>query len=901
MARGWRLPERPSRVARRVLARVDGELVTQAFEPAWEELRATMIVTTRRGVLARAWRRLRFEVQTILLALACVRLQREHEGGRRRKGRSIMNRWLRDVVYGVRALRRRPVFTLVATLTLALGIGATTAIFSVVNAVLLRPLPFPLSSRLVTMDIMGPQGYPVSLSLPNHQDWRERSRALETLAGYAGWNMRRQMDAGVDIVRAHIIIGDFFETLGVAPLLGRWIAAAETEPGAAPVVVLSHGLWQRDYGGARDVLNEQIVLDGLTYSIVGVMPERFGFPDHEPTVWVPMGTDDGLPWDDRASSFGARPIGRLAAGMTVAAAQQDMDRITRGIEEEAGRPVASTHVYTLSEHVRGSARTPALLLMGAVAFVLLIAGANVANLLLARGEDRRRELAVRKALGAGRRDIARQLAVESLLLALAGTLAGVILATAGVSLIRTWVPLPPLIARFVGIDGVVLLFTAALGALVGIVFGVVPALRAAGTHAGGALRAGGRGLVGAGGQRVRAALVVTEVALALVLVVGSGLMLATLNRLRTTDAGFDAAHLITARVTPSLVANPSRERWLGFYDGVLERLQAETGVQSAAAMLLVPLARRSWERLVQPEGVPFDPREGESVLYNVVTTDYFRTLDVAVVRGREFNDRDTNESPPVTIIDDTMAEMFWPGEDPIGKRIAFEQAETSTPDNPVPVYRTVVGVVRNVRHYELRSAARMQAYVSFHQALRHWGSALFVAVRTRPGAGEFAERLRSIVHDVDRNAPVAAIRSVESYIADDLAEERALGGLLSAFGLLALGLAGVGVFGVMSLLVGARLPEIGLRMAVGARPVQVLRMVLGRTLLLAGAGAVLGLVAAASLSRLMRAFLYQIGPLDLRVYAGSAAFLLVIAGGAALAPALRAARVDPVSTLRQET
>jgi putative ABC transport system permease protein len=641
----------------------------------------------------------------------------------------------------------------------------------------------------------------------------------------------------------------------------------------------------------------------MAHTIIGVMPPGFGFPTLDAQVYVPMGElGGGLPWDDRQSSFGARAIARLSPGMTVEAAQRDMDRVTREVDEVEGRPGSTAVVAPLAESYRGEARGPALVLMGAVVFVLLIAGVNVANLLLARGEDRRREVAVRSALGAGRGAITRQLLTESLLLATGGALVGLLVAAGGLALIRAYVPLPPLLGEAVRIDGRVLGFTAGLVVVVGLVFGALPALRVSASGPVLALREAGRGVAGPGRHRLRAVLVIAEVGLALVLLVASGLMIASLSKLRHVESGFESGEMLTAMVPASTAGGASKEQWRGFYDRLLERVNGEPGVTSAAATLLIPLAPRSWELRVQPEGVPYDPLEGASVLYNIVSAGYFETFGVPLVRGRDFTPSDRDDSAPVVIIDETLAAQYWPGEDPLGKRVAFEELseEEAGGAGPVPVYRTVVGVVPNLRHYELRNASRIQVYVPLHQTLRRWGSTLFVAVRTTGDAASFAPRLRQIVREMDPQVPVSRLRTFETYIAEDLATERALSGLLAALGALALGLSAIGVFGVMSLIVAARKREIGVRLAIGARPVQVSVMILGRTLALAAAGAAIGLPAAAALARVMRAFLFEMSPFDARVYGGAAAFLLAVAALAALIPALRAASVDPMTTLRQE-
>lgn len=388
--------------------------------------------------------------------------------------------------------------------------------------------------------------------------------------------------------------------------------------------------------------------------------------------------------------------------------------------------------------------------------------------------------------------------------------------------------------------------------------------------------------------------------MALILLVGSGLMLRSLATLHDTDVGYEAGNVLTARVAPPVEDYPDRESWVRFYETLETRLAAEPGVRSAASMLLVPLAQRSWELLLQPEGEAWAADEGESVLYNIVSPSWFETMGVPVIHGRGFDVADRNDTPLVTIIDQTLADRFWPGADPIGRRITFEWSVDEAGDS-VPTYRTVVGVVPNVRHYDMREPSRIQVYVPLGQSLRTWGSGLFVAVRTNRDAAAFAPALRSVVAGVNHNAPLYQVATLKGYVSDNLANDTALGGLLTIFGAIALGLAAIGVFGVMSLIVTQRTREIGVRLAIGARPPQVISMVLGRTFALAGAGAVIGLFAAAALARLLGSLLYELDPLSPAVYGAASLFLLAVSAAAALVPATRAARIDPMKTLREET
>jgi len=894
VGRVWRMRDSTGDVPVWVAKLLNDRVLRDAYEPAWHEARSKYLSRrSEAGRLGRVVASLAFRLRTVELLLECLALSSRSAGGD--GGARLFGR---EVLVAARGLRRSPAFAVIAIGTLSLGIGVTTAIFGVLSGVLLRPLPYEDPDELVTIDATAPQGYGMSISIPNLRDWRERTRAFSAVGAEAAWNVTMTSEQGAEVIGARLVAGDFFGVLGTDAAIGRVFGAEQSERGAATEVVLGHAFWQQRFGGDRGKIGRSITLDGRPVTVVGVMPAGFAYPEPDAALYFPLSfLSATLPWDDRGSGFGLRAIARLAPGATLASAQQDMDRVMRGIEEEAGRPIATTQVLSLADFTIGSARGRIWLLMIAAGFVLLIAVVNVANLLLARSESRRQEVAVRAALGAGRSALARQLLAEGVTLSFAGALLGLAVAVGGVSLIRRFVPLPPLLAHRVAIDVPTLLFTIAVSTLVGMAFGLIPAFHGGGTGWAATLRAAGRMTEDRGRQRLRSAFVVAEVAAAMVLAVGAGLVVSSLRRLEATDAGFNARNVLTARVRGPRAA-PDAARWRGFYDEILQRVRAQPGVLDAAATLIVPLANRSWELLVQPEGQPFDGHTGESVLYNIVSPEYFSTMALPILRGRNFDDGDRDGGVPVAIIDETMAAKFWPGEDAIGKRIAFEEAETSTESNPVGVYRTVVGVVPNVRHYDLRHASRIQVWVPLNQSLRIWGTSLFVALRTAGDPAAFAKPLQDIVQSIDRDVPLSDVRTIRQYVSSDLEPDRALTVLLSAFGGLALGLAAVGVFGVMTLVVAMRTREIGVRLAIGARPRQIMRLVLGRTLLLASTGTVLGLAAAMALSRLLASFLYEISPLDARIYIAAAACLIGMAGSAALLPALRATRIDPVRTLQ---
>ena len=815
-----------------------------------------------------------------------------------------MEAFLKDLRFSVRSLRKRPGFTGVATLTIALGIAASTAIFSVVNAVLLEPLPVSEPDDLVVPEVIGPAGFPISLSIPNFRDWSQRSRTFESWGANAGrW---RTLTGGErpEVIRIRLVLGDFFRTLGVSAALGRTFTDEETWEGAEPIAVVTHRFWQTRLGSDPDVIGTSITLDGQPFVVVGVMGPEFVFPSSDTEAFVPMGFfSDQMCWEERGCSQGTWAIARLDAGSPLAMAQEEMDRVTREITEEEGDQQAVARLETLEQAYVGDVRTQIWILMGAVVFVLLIACANVASLLLARGESRRQEMALRLAIGAGRGRIVRQLLTESMILALAGAVLGVLLAFLAVRVMIPRLPdaIPSVMSERVGLDSTVLLFALGIAIFTGLLFGIAPALRGSRQDLGQELKEGGRaGTAGKGRQRLRSALVVFEVALALVLLIGAGLMIRSLTELQQVDKGFVADNVFTARVSLPVSEYTEKEQAWSFFDRLHERLVALPDAQAVSLSNIVPLQGNSWERIIVPEGVPFDQEHWESVLFHMVKPGHFDVLGIELSRGRGFTDADRDGGPLVCVIDETMTERFWPGEDPIGKRVAFEITEDSDFDNPVPIYRTVVGVARNVRHYELETPSRVQVYVPFNQSGRAWSNQMFALVKTRDDPLQVTRAVRQEVSALHADVPLHSVRTLEDYVGEAMAGTRSTGSLLALFSAVALVLSAIGIFGVMSFSVVQRLREIGIRMALGASSSDVLRMVSRHGLTLGALGIGLGLLAALALTRLLTGLLYQVDPIDPATYAGFAAFLMAIALLASYLPARRATRVDPAVVLREE-
>lgn len=810
-----------------------------------------------------------------------------------------------DFRHAIRTLLGRPGFATVAIVTLALGIGANTAIFSVVNGVLLRPLPLRDPGRLVQPDVIAPHtGFEISTSIPNFRDWRERNRSFQAMGGNAGRSRTLTGGDVPEVVQTRIVIGDFFESLGVEPALGRTIRADETFEGAPAITVLTYAFWQRHFGGRADALGRTLTLDGQSFEVVGVMPPDFVFPYASTDLFLPMGFySDQMCWESRDCSQGTWVIARLRDGVNLAMAQEDMDRVVRELEAEEGEKVASLRMETLSDEYVGDIRSRIWLLMGAVGFVLLIACANVASLLLARGEGRRREVALRTALGAGRGRVALQFLTEAIVLGVAGGAAGVGLAWLGV---RAVVPLisgaiPSALVGRIGLDPAVLLFTTLATLAAAVLFGLAPTVRAARTDIVSELKEGGRGSAGRSRQRLRSGLVVSEVALSLVLLIGAGLMIRSLSRLKHVDKGFDQENVLTAIVSiPALKYGEKEAAW-GFFDRLLEGVETQPGVRSASLSNLVPLAGNSWENRVWPEGVPRDPETGASFLYQMISPAHFETLRIPMLRGRAFTVQDRDGAPLVAIIDETMAEKYWPGEDPIGKRITFETGQEEFGEiEDEPIYRTVVGVARNVRHYELESPSRIQAYVPMAQSRRSWSRSMAILVRTAGDPAQVTELLRRQLTSLDPDVPLSEVQTLEEVVDRAMSGTTALGTLLAVFSGVALVLAAVGLFGLISYSVVQRVREIGIHMALGASRSDVVRAVSGQGLRLTGTGVLLGLLASLLLTRVMTSVLYDVDPVDPLLYGALALFLVAVAMVAAYLPARRATLVDPAIVLREE-
>lgn len=803
-------------------------------------------------------------------------------------------------MHAFRSLFRRPLFALITIGTIAIALGATTAVFSIVNGALLKPLPFKNPGQLVYLQTRSHNGFEVSISLPNYRDLRDRSRNFASMVGITGWNVKLTGRGTAEIVSARAIHGDLFGTMGLEAEVGRGFTPDETpdHKGGGHVVVLGYSYWKTRFGGDPNLLGQTLTLDGQNYSVIGVLTPGTGFPTPEVQAYFPLSTlGDDVPWDDRDSGFGTDALARMRPGIAAATANEDLTRVNREFKAEFTAISPSFELSRLDDWYLGSNRTQLWVLLGAVGFVLLIAVANVGNLLLTRGEERHRELAVRTALGAGRRKLVSLLLSEAMLIAVIGGILGTGFAVLAVKAVVPTLPteIPSIVRAQIRVDTSVLVVGLALTLLSGLLFGLIPSLRSSRVNLASSMT--GSRTTGAEHRRLRAALVVAEVSLALILMVGAGLTLKSLSKLSQVDKGFDQHNVLTGAVAASQERMDTPDEWRGFYDALRQRMAALPGVRSSAAMLLLPLSNRSWELRVHPEGIPVEKANGQSFLFNIVSPEYFETIGVSLVRGRGFTVADREGSVPVAIIDESMARRFWPGDDPLGKRITIQET-TGTP--PVPLYRTVVGVVKNLRHYELTNPSRIQAYIPLDQAGGRFGITLRVALRTDGDPRRLELPLRQAVTELDRDATLSQVRTLEDNVNRASAGSRALTRLLTGFGAAALGLAGLGIFGVVSYSVTRRTREIGIRMALGADPRRVLKWVGAGTLPMILLGVAIGTAMAMGLSRLLRKALFEVSPLDLPTFAGGCVILVVAALLATWLPARRASRVDPARVMREE-
>jgi putative ABC transport system permease protein len=808
-----------------------------------------------------------------------------------------------DISGAVRGLIKSPGFAAASLITLALGIGATSAIFSVVKAVLITPLPYAAPERTVQIFARWTAFEKTWLANAEVVDFRNMAK---TVTAIASWNSGQQNLTGDgEPIRVGVgfVTANTFDVLGARPILGRVITEQEDTPNGAQVAVLGYPIWQARYGGDPNIIGRRLMINDVPVEVIGVMPQGFRLPTDfnddasEPTqLWRPM------QWDmtQLARNHGYYGVATLAPGQSAASVTEELRAICRRLTEQGLYPEAmqfSAFAVPLDEEIRGGIRPAMWLLMGAVGFLLLIACANVANLLLVRGDARLREMAVRTAIGAAPDRLVRQLLTESVVLALMGALLGLGLASIGLRVLMSVDPtsLPPLAP--VRLDSAVVAFTLVLGVVTTIVFGLVPALRMLRVNLVDSLREGGQSTVGGHRQRLRSALVIAEVSLAVILVIGAGLMVRSLGALGRIDLGFKADHVLTMRVSVPAARYDTPEEVVDFFRQLNDKVRALPGVQSAGFVRVLPLATTIGDFGLDVEG--FEERPGTNAKgdWQIATDGSFEAMGSRLLRGRWFTPADTSGSQPVTVINETMARTYWKNpEDAVGGRIRVGNMK-----NPWVV---VVGMVADERHNGVTGIVKEKFYVPHSQWHVATGGNLirggFLVVRTAGDPMGLAGAVRSEVRSLDPNIPVANIRPMTEVVAASLATPRLTGFLMGAFAAIALTLAAVGIYGVLSYLVARRTHEIGIRLAVGADRSQVLALVLKQGLTLAGSGIVVGMIAALLLTRLMQSLLYQVGPTDPVTFVVVTLALVVVALLASALPAYRATRVSPLIALRTE-
>jgi putative ABC transport system permease protein len=804
---------------------------------------------------------------------------------------------MHDLRYAFRQLLKNPGFTAVAVLTLALGIGANTAIFSIVNGVLLRPLPYVQPDRLIRLysgSTQEPQ-LQIPVSLPNFRDWQDQNQVFQQLALYWGVSATLTDAAEPERLEGTGVTEQLFPLLGVQPELGRNFLPEETRSGADKVVILSHKLWQRRFGGNANLVGATIHLDNQVCTVIGIMPRGFEFPEPASAeFWVPIALDR-RDLDNRLA-FAFWSIGRLKPGVTLEQARLELSAISKRLEQE--HPATNTDrnaaLLPLAESMMGNVRSLLWLLSGAVSFVLLIACSNVANLLLARTAARRKEFAIRQSLGASRFRVLRQLLTESTLLSLAGGTVGFLAASWAMNSLLALSPSDIPRKDGIRLDLGVLVFTLAVSILTGLCFGLAPAWKAWKTEVNDSLKESGRATLGGlRRHRLHDALIVSEVALSLVLLVGAGLVLRSFVQVYRVDPGFATGNVLTARIAlPSNKYSAAQQR-VAFFQDVLNRVEALPGVQAAAFASDLPLTGFGVMRPFHIEGRPHaTPRDYTYARIRVASAGYFQAMHVPIVQGRDFAPSDADNAPAVALINQATARVFFPGKDPVGQRMKLGVG----PEDQSP-WCTIIGVVGDTRFMGLDREAQPEWYQPYLQS--PW-SAMSLVVRTEPDPLSLAPAIRRELHTLDKDQPFHNVRTMEELLSASMRWRRFVMGLLGLFATFALTLAAVGLYGVMSYAVVQRTQEIGIRMALGAQRNDVLRLVVRQGLTVAAIGILIGSAGAFALRRTMANFIFGVTATDPTTFAGVALLLLCVCFLACFLPARRAAKVDPMEALRNE-
>jgi len=816
---------------------------------------------------------------------------------------------IQDVRFGSRMLRKNPGFAATAVLTLSLGIGASTAVFSVVNGILLKALPYSEPQRIVFPWRISPPGINLGYNeFPwgrvDFLEFARQTKTFQRLAAFKSDSFNLTGSGDPVFLEGLRASADFFPALAVTPIRGRVFSADEDQPGHGQVVLLSYSLWREKFFGDPQIIGRSVDLNGSPYTVIGVMPPGFAFPranempgsftfPKEAQLWVPLALEGGPIHRGEPSELAV--VGRLNPGVTLVQAQGELDAFTKHMEEvfPQAKGWFNCRVTPLPQQISGDLRRPLLLLLGAVTIVLLIACSNVANLLLTRAIVRTREFSLRAALGAGNSRLIRQLLTESMLLALVGGLIGILFAQIALYFVRLFGPSNVPRLREVALDPSVFLYTLAATLFTGVFFGLLPALGTSGTNLFESLKEGGqRSGTSLAKSTLRRALLIAEVALALVLVISAGLLVRTFHHLLTVDGGFRSDHVLTFEMALPSAKYPDANRIVGLYQKLLPQLQSLPGVKAAAVSETVPMGGAGESTVIHlPDRPPAPGGQRPYAAYTIVSPKYFSAVGTSILRGREFLSSDTNEAQHVAIVSRTMAEKYWPGQDPIGKQVQI-------PIEPAPM--TIVGVAADVKHISLREETGPEMYVTYTQ--KPWPSMqiMQIALRTAADPDSVVGSVREAIHATDPDLPIAKLTSLTALVDDSLAPARFAMVLLAAFGALAVALAAIGMYGVISYTVAQRTQEIGIRMAMGATGREIFLMVLAQGSRMAGLGVAIGFLAALVVTRFMASFLYGVQPTDPLTFAAVSLLLIVIALLACCVPARRAFRVDPLVALRYE-
>jgi putative ABC transport system permease protein len=800
-----------------------------------------------------------------------------------------------DVRYGLRGLAKNPGFTAVAVLTLALGIGATTVMYAGIYAVLLRKLPFPEPERLVMIweRDSGPKESTDDPSPADLRDWQQQSQSFEQVSAMVDRAYDVTGSGEPEEIHGSSVSGNLFSLLGVTPELGRTLLPEDDHPGTR-VVMISYGLWQRRFASNAQVIGQSLILDGQETSIVGVLPASFELVNREYDLWTPVAFTDTQANDRRSHYLSV--LGRLKRGVSLRQAETEMTAIARRMAQlypgTSGNGVA---LVPLHQQLVGDVGSSLLILFAAVVSVLLIACANIANLLLARTSSRRKEIAIRQALGASPSRLIRQLLTESTLLGVCGGLAGLLIAEWSAGLWRTLVPQNISDLAEIQINGNVLGFTAVLCLLATILSGLMPALTFSKADPQECLKAGGKSSFTSLRTGIREALVVSEVALAFVLLISAGLLIRSFVRLQAVDPGFHSDHLLTLRITLPRTKYANLARRVAFYNQVVERVESIPEVKAASLITFLPLTFGGGSAILTIEGQPAPPSgQGPSAAYRQVGADYFRAMRIPLLQGRFFDSPDMSDTAETAIINQTMARQLWPGENPVGKRIKLGPADSQEP------WVSVVGVVGDVRQFALKAPAALEVYVPYTRSAAFFFAPRDLIVRTGSDPLRLAAAIKSAIWSVDSDQPVSNIQTMDEVLSQAVAQPRFYMALLGIFAALALILGSVGLYGVMAYSTAQRTQEIGVRMALGAEPRDVLRLVLMRGAKLTVAGLCLGLAGALAVTHLMKSLLFGVGANDLLTFVGVAVLISAVALVSSYIPAQRAICVDPMVALRHE-